>query len=271
MTIETTTATALYLSRVRTELADLPAPELDEVIEEVAEHLTELSNEFPTEPTLELFEARLGQPQQYADHLRSAAGYPPRPDDYGPTSRGTAALAWLALSTILTPLLLITWFALDFESSKAVFGWLTAGLVPAVLSLFALRGHAPSVVASTPLWRRNERRIRRLAEALPSSLRRDLVEIGQPVWWVGRGFMAGISLYGVLARTTDAPALLVAGVVGALVSIALGRLSQRNRYLLWLLIPLNSVAVLAVAILLIGGVSAWGPDGYNFSGVHSNF
>jgi hypothetical protein len=60
-------------------------------------------------------------------------------------------------------------------------------------------------------------------------------------------------------------------VVGALVSIALGRLSQRNRYLLWLLIPLNSVAVLAVAILLIGGASAWASDGYNFSGVHSNF
>ena len=42
------------------------------------------------------------------------------------------------------------------------------------------------------------------------------MEVGQPVWWVGRGILV----------------------------------------------------LLAVAILLIGGTSAWDVDGYNFSGVH---
>lgn len=268
MTIQTMTATELYLSRVRAELADLPAIELDEVLDDIAGHLAEVTSELPLPSTLELLETRIGPPQQYADHLRSAAGYPPRPDDYGPTSRGTAALIWLSLSTILTPLLLIPWFATDFESSRAVFILLAVGLAPATLGLRALRGHSPSVVTGTPLWRRNERRIRRLTAKLPNALRRDLVEVGQPVWWVLRGALGGISLYGVLARTTDVPVLLVAAVVGVLASVWLGRLSQRNRYWLWLLVPLNSLAILAVAILLIGGTSAWGFDGYNFSGVH---
>jgi hypothetical protein len=265
MTIQATTAAEWYLRRVRAELADLPAPELDEVMQETASHLTEVSAELSTEATLE---THLGSPQQYADQLRSAAGYPPRPNDHGPTSRGTAALVWLALSTVLTPLLLIPWFAMDFESSRAVFILLAIGLAPATLSLRALRGHAPSVVTDTPLWRRNQRRLHRLADRLPSAIRRDLAEVGHPVWWVLRGILGGISLYGVLARNTDTSPLALAGVLGALASIYLARLSQRNRHWLWLLVPLNSLAVLAVAILLIGGTSAWGPDGYNFSGVH---
>ena len=267
MTIQTTTAAGLYLRRVRAELADLPAAELDEVIQETATHLTEVSDELSTEATLE---TRLGSPQQYADQLRSAAGYPPRPNDDGPTSRGTAALVWLALSTVLTPLLLIPWFATDFESSRAVFILLAIGLAPAALGLRALRGHAPSVVTGTPLWRRNEFRIQRLADRLPTAIRRDLMEVGQPVWWVLRGILGGISLYGVLARNTDALPLALAALLGALASICLARLSQRNRHWLWLLVPLNSLAILAVAILLIGGTSAWGFDGYNFSGVHQN-
>jgi hypothetical protein len=263
----TTTGTSdSYLSQVRAELADLPAMELDEVMDDITAHLTELRAELPT---LVLLEARLGSPQQYADQLRAAAGYPPRPDDDGPTSRGAAAVGWLALSTAITPLLLICWFALDLESTTAGFGWLAAGLAPAALGLLALRGHDPAVVTGTPAWRRNERRVRGLHSALPAGLQRDLVEIGQPVWWVLRGLMGGAALYGVLARTTEVPQLLAAAVVGALVSIWLSRLSQRNRRWLWLLVPLNSVAILAVAILLIGGTSAWGHDGYHFDGVHS--
>ncbi|MEU0092988.1 hypothetical protein [Kribbella sp. NPDC006257] len=199
MTYQATMAAESYLRRVRAELADLPVIELDEVIQETAAHLAEVSDELATEASLE---TRLGSPREYADQLRSAAGYPPRSNDYGPTSRGTAALVWLALSTVLTPLLLIPWFALDSESSRAVFTLLAIGLAPAALSLRALRGHAPSVVTDTPLWRRNK--------------------------------------------------------------LHLNRLTNR----LWLLVPLNSLALLAVAILLIGGTSAWDVDGYNFSGVH---
>ncbi|HET6297412.1 MAG TPA: hypothetical protein VFG33_28775 [Kribbella sp.] len=263
----TTTETSdSYLSQVRAELADLPAMELDEVMDDITAHLTELRTELPT---TELLEERLGSPQQYADQLRAAAGYPARPDGYGPTSRGAAAVGWLALSTAITPLLLICWFALDGESTTAVFGWLAVGLAPSAIGLLALHGHDPAIVTSTPVWRRNERRVRRLHSALPAGVQRDLVEVGQPVWWVLRGLIGGVALYGVLARTTDVPQLLAAAVVGALVSIWLNRLSQRNRRWLWLLIPLNSIAILALAILLIGGTSAWGHDGYNFSGVHS--
>jgi hypothetical protein len=256
-----------YLRRVRAELADLPAYELEEVMDDITAHLTELSQELRTP---ELLEARLGTPQQYAAQLRAAAGYPPRASNSGPADRGTAALGWLAVSTVLTPALLIAWFARDLDSSPAVFGWLAAGLLPAILGLLALRNHDPSVVASTPVWIRYEQRLHRLHSALPAGLRRDLVAIGQPVWWVLRGAMAGVALCGVIARTTEAGPLLAAALVGVLVSIKLGRLSQSDRRWLWLLVPLNAVAVLAVAILLIGGTSAWGWDGYSFDGAHRN-
>ncbi|GAB3816990.1 HAAS signaling domain-containing protein [Kribbella italica] len=259
----TTTDTANgYLLRVRAELADLPPAELEAVMDDIAAHLTELAEELPAQ---ELLEVRLGAPRQYADQLRAAAGYPPRPES---SDRGTGALLWVALSTVLTPLLLVAWFATDPVSSATVFGWLVLGLAPAALGLLALGKHDPAVVTGTSLWRRHERRIRRYHALLPTGLQRDLVAVGQPFWWVLRGALGGIALYGVLARSTDAGPLLVAATVGALLSVRVGRITQRDRRWLWLVIPLNAVAVLAVAILLIGGSTAWGWDGYSFSGVH---
>lgn len=62
-----------YLQRVDAALADLPADERGDLLDELATHLDELA----TEGDMAL-EARLGTPEAYAAELRSSAGLPPR-------------------------------------------------------------------------------------------------------------------------------------------------------------------------------------------------
>jgi uncharacterized membrane protein len=73
-----TGAVAIYLAQVRAELSDLPPGEFEDALDDVSGHLTEVAAEFESEPTIATLQERLGTPQQYADELRTAAGYPPR-------------------------------------------------------------------------------------------------------------------------------------------------------------------------------------------------
>ena len=78
MTAPTTTPAAeQYLAEVEHELADLPADERAELLEDLAMHLAALQQE-PDDRTLT---ERLGSSASYATELRSAAGLPPRASD----------------------------------------------------------------------------------------------------------------------------------------------------------------------------------------------
>ncbi|MET8040002.1 hypothetical protein ABZU25_03935 [Micromonospora sp. NPDC005215] len=61
-----------YVARVRAALADLPSTQRDELIEDLADHLSEVAAE--AEGTLV---ERLGEPETYAAELRAAAGATP--------------------------------------------------------------------------------------------------------------------------------------------------------------------------------------------------
>ncbi|MDX6237415.1 MAG: hypothetical protein QOG10_2230, partial [Kribbellaceae bacterium] len=69
---------ATYLAQIRAELSDLPPGELEDVLDDVTGHLTDVAAELDGEPTAAALENRLGTPRQYTDELRTAAGYPPR-------------------------------------------------------------------------------------------------------------------------------------------------------------------------------------------------
>jgi uncharacterized membrane protein len=103
-----TGAVAMYLSQVRAELSDLPPGELADVLEDVSGHLTEVAAEFETEPTIAALHERLGTPRQYADELRTAAGYPPRttkpPVDQNP---GKRALRWGLIAATVGPFFIV--------------------------------------------------------------------------------------------------------------------------------------------------------------------
>jgi hypothetical protein len=62
---------ARYVERVRAALADLPANQREELLEELPDHLAEVAAE--GEGTLE---SRLGSPEEYAAELRNTAGLP---------------------------------------------------------------------------------------------------------------------------------------------------------------------------------------------------
>lgn len=70
----TSPAAQAYLTAVREELADLPADERAELLEDLELHLTALEEEGRDEPLT----ARLGSAADYAAELRAAAGLPPR-------------------------------------------------------------------------------------------------------------------------------------------------------------------------------------------------
>lgn len=64
---------ASYLDRVRAALADLPAADRDELLDDLESHLAEVAGEDDGSLV-----SRLGPPEQYADELRSSAGLPIR-------------------------------------------------------------------------------------------------------------------------------------------------------------------------------------------------
>jgi hypothetical protein len=75
MTAPTTTPAAqAYLSEVEAELADLPADERAELLDDLSSHLLALEEEGDARSLT----ARLGSSAEYAAELRAAAGLPPR-------------------------------------------------------------------------------------------------------------------------------------------------------------------------------------------------
>ena len=67
---------ATYLAQIRAELTDLPPGELEDVLDDVTGHLTDVAAELDGEPTAAALENRLGTPLQYADELRTAGALP---------------------------------------------------------------------------------------------------------------------------------------------------------------------------------------------------
>jgi hypothetical protein len=265
----TTGASATYLAQVRAELSDLPDTELDEVLEDVADHLEEIGAELDGEPTMPALQARLGTPGEYAEELRTAAGYPPKAAAVEGKNPGSAALRWAIAATVATPVLIWFWFGAGLYWS--VGGSLLVLAVMALLSALgirALRGEDPRIVTTTRLWQRGEAWLQRQAARLPDGVRRDLVVVGQPAWWVVRGAAAGILLL-VLTGIEDGLLAVIAGLLGAVASIWVGRRSQQDRRWLWFVVPANVVGIVAV-LGLVASTAYWSPSyaygGYDSSG-----
>ena len=244
-----TGAVATYLAQVRAELSDLPAGELEDVLDDVSGHLTEVAGEFDEEPTSAALQERLGTPRQYADELRTAAGYPPRTQPVADRDAGRKALRWGLIAATVGPFFVaVGVFAWSREES-GFFGLLGMAVLfgAAHLGVRALRGHDPRIVLDTPRGERGAIAIRGLVEQIPPNVRQELVAIGQPVWWVARGVIGGggfFALFGAGAVT------VVGSLAGAAVSIWIGRRTQQDRRWLWYVVPLNVVATIAVPAFL---------------------
>jgi hypothetical protein len=244
-----TGAVAIYLAQVRAELSDLPPGELEDVLDDVSGHLTEVAGEFDSEPTIADLQERLGTPRQYADELRTAAGYPPRAQPVADRDAGRKSLRWGLIAATAGPFFVaVGIFAWEYGTT-AFLATLGLGVlfVAAFLGVRALRGNDPRIVLDTPYGERGASMIRDLIGQIPPNIRRELVAIGQPVWWVARGAIGGggfFALFGAGAVT------VVGAVAGAAVSIWIGRKTQQDQRWLWYVVPLNIVAIIAVPALL---------------------
>jgi len=88
-----------YLARVRAALADLPAEEREELLDDLAAHLADVTAETTTAGVgaPRALEDRLGSPEEYAAELRVSAGFGPTPQ---PEPGGFAARASRRLSQL---------------------------------------------------------------------------------------------------------------------------------------------------------------------------
>ncbi|WP_327639260.1 hypothetical protein OHB24_13060 [Kribbella sp. NBC_00482] len=262
-----TGAVAIYLTQVRAELSDLPPGELEDVLQDVTDHLTEVAGEFDAEPTLSDLQVRLGTPRQYADELRTAAGYPARTEpvsqDY--LASGWKALRWGLIAGTVGPFFVaISIFAWSHDET-AFFGLLGLGVlfVAAFLGVRALHGNDPRIVLDTPRGAQWATAVRGWIDQVPPNARHELVTIGQPVWWVARGM---IGAGGFFALFGAASVTVVGAIAGAAVSIWIGRRTQKDRRWLWYVVPLNVVAAVAVPAFLAAayvGASFGFLDNYN--------
>lgn len=252
---------AAYLAEVRTELSDLPPGELEDVLDDVTDHLTEVTAELTGEPSAQALADRLGTPRQYADELRTAAGYPPRGQAARPENSGAmTALRWGIVAATVGPFFLITGIFSGSPDSGFLLCLLGLAVVggAGALGLRALQGRHPRVVLDTPRGSNAAGTIRGILDQLSPGQRRELRAVGQPVWWVARGIVVGGGVFGVFGAGA---ATVVAALAGAAFSVWVGRRTQEDRRWLWYVVPLNVVAAIAVPVWLVASLVGGGPVG----------
>lgn len=244
-----TGAVASYLAQVRAELSDLPPGELADVLDDVTGHLTEVAAEFEGEPTGVALQERLGTPHEYAAELRTAAGYPPRTQPVTDQNPGNRALRWGLIATLLGPFFVAIAVFAGGQGASAFFGFIGFVILfgAAYLGVRALRDNDPRIVLDTPRGQRGERAIRDLIEQIPPNIRKELVTIGQPVWWVLRGAVGGGGFFLLFGAGAVA---VVGAIVGAVISVWVARRTQQDQRWLWFVVPLNVVAAVAVPAFL---------------------
>lgn len=257
----TTDVTTHYRERVRAALADLPATELEEVVEDVSSHLDEVSRE-PGVSTPDALQARLGTPEAYAATLRQAAGYPEARQPRTGEGWANAALMLGLVSTLLLPGLSALTVADHVPSSGDVLGVAVLGLLPAAVGMVCLRWTGLAQVCRTPAFMWGRRKLATLRSTVPTWL---VAEAGtaQALFWAARGALLGLAAYyyalggGDFVTNWSLETIMWPALGGIVCSIALGRLSQRDRRWLWLLVPINALIVQVLFVLAVEGTSVW--------------
>ncbi|MFD2469548.1 HAAS signaling domain-containing protein [Amycolatopsis silviterrae] len=253
MSTDKPTAARVYLSRVRTALADLPANEIEELLEDVRPQLAEMEAESGAAARVEDLVARLGTPESYAAELRASGGYPPAPE--GAPAAATEVLATTAKPSRIGPRLalwglvfcaagtaLVAFSAAVRFDAETLIGMLVLAPVFAVsLAFLLLRGvdamrELPEVVRARAMVKsmREDRSADRAFGYLNSL---------KPAWWVVCAF--ALLAFGLLLMIRDLHAVLLLPVLlvaAGLVMWAGPRIKADGR-MLWIAVPVSAFVV----------------------------
>jgi uncharacterized membrane protein len=225
-----------YLAGMRAALDDLPPNEVAEIMEDVEAHVAELSTELGENETLE---QRLGSPEQYAQELRQAAGYPPRTERLPVTTKKQVltrprAAAWgLVIATGVTLL-----------AGAAALKEPAILLVPAVVLVLSLalvhdRGAAQQEIMNLPETHRLQKWLSPEA-GTPADRAITYLKSLQPAWWLVRAALIGLGA--VLLAGRDILGFLVIAAI-AVVSVFAGPRAKVDRRWLWFSLPASALAV----------------------------
>jgi hypothetical protein len=226
-----------YLAGMRAALDDLPPGEVAEIMEDVSAHVAELSTELGENETLE---QRLGSPEQYAQELRQAAGYPPRTERLPVTTKSgwltrPRAAAWgLAIATGAT---LLAGMATLREPVFLL-------VLPAVILVLSLalvydRGATQAEIMNLPETRRIQQWLTP-EEGTPAERALTYLKSLQPAWWLVRAGLLGLGA--VLLAGRDIPGFLFIAAI-AVISVFAGPRAKVDRRWLWFSLPASALAV----------------------------
>ncbi|HEX8867251.1 MAG TPA: hypothetical protein VF821_16450, partial [Lentzea sp.] len=225
-----------YLAGMRAALDDLPPSEVAEIMEDVSAHVAELSTELGENETLE---QRLGPPEQYAQELRQAAGYPPRTERLPVTSKKKLlsrprVAAWgLAIATGVTLL-----------AGAAALREPAILLLPGVLLVLSIalvhdRGATQQEIMDLPETRRIQQWLTP-EEGTPAERAITYFRSLQPAWWLVRAGLLGLGA--VLLAGRDILGFLFVAAI-AIISVFAGPRAKVDRRWLWFSLPASALAV----------------------------
>lgn len=267
------TAVRVYLARVRTALADLPASEIEEILEDVRPHLAELEAELGEGARVETLIERLGTPESYAAELRAAGGYP-APGEGTTQVLATAApslvkprIALWGLVFCALGLALLAFGATVSLSPDAFIGLLLFAPVFVVSLVLLLRGGVEPVLALPEVvWLRDTMAKGREQEDAGKFLR--FAGSLKPAWWV----LCAVALiaFGLLfmLRHRSGVLLLPFLILAAVAALWVGPRVRTDRRLLWVAVPISAFVIggalggFGAAVDLFGRSSYSSPSSY---------
>ena len=271
------TAVRVYLARVRTALADLPASEIEEILDDVRPHLAEIEAELGEGARVEGLIERLGTPESYAAELRASGGYPPPAESVssgGPKVKsglGGPRFALWGLAYSVIGLGLFAFAAAVDLSPGPLLGLFLVLPVLVISALYVLRHGVEPLdalpeVRSFRTWWENVRGSQggKVLEYLRSL---------KPAWWIVCALvLVAFGLLLMLRRTEMALALPILFGVGVAVIWA-GQKTRQDRRLWWLAIPVSGFVIGAMfggfgsALRLVADRNVYnGPSSYQTSG-----
>ncbi|WP_406642270.1 HAAS signaling domain-containing protein [Amycolatopsis sp. WGS_07] len=252
MSTDKPTAARVYLSRVRTALADLPANEIEELLEDVRPQLAEMEAESGAAARVEDLVARLGTPESYAAELRASGGYPPAPE--GGPAAATEVLAtakpgrigprlalWgLVFCAAGTALVAFT-AAVRFDAETLIGMLVLAPVFAVSLAFLLLRG--PGAIRELPEVVRARAMVKSMREDRSADRAFAYLNSLKPAWWVVCAF--ALLAFGLLMMIRDLHAVLLLPVLLVAAGLVMwaGPRSKADRRMLWIAVPVSAFVV----------------------------
>lgn len=235
-----------YLARVRTALSDLPAAEVEEIVEDVRPHLTEIVERLGERASVDAVAEELGAPESYAAELRTAGEYPPAPSTKGFVEKSRPMLARAALAGLLAATICAAASGLRMGVN-----WADDKALPLLLFTVVLAaGSAGYLIlqGSHDVWALPEVRkfVERTGLRGAGSRGKNPLQVISPVWWVVAAVLLGMFAF----AAASSPLVVVTFLVLAGLMLWAGPMSAREWRWGALVLPLSA--------LVVGGVVGTG-------------